>query len=74
MQDDYKNAWGVCWGSEGLDVRTVSPTRRAAIINWLVVVAGILVTSNHNDDQINAMWEAYCGDAIVIPVRCYAQA
>jgi hypothetical protein len=71
-RDDYRDAWGVI-DDEGLKVRTVSDTRRAAIINWLVTEAGVLITSFHSDDQINAIWDAKCGDALVRPVRIYVQ-
>lgn len=38
-------------------VETVSPTRRAALVNWLVV-EGFVVSSNATNDDIEAVWEA----------------
>jgi hypothetical protein len=38
-----------------IDVRTVSPTRRAAIVNWLVT-HGKLVFAKDSDEKIETMW------------------
>lgn len=72
MHDDYKDAWGVVT-NDGLVVRTVSDTRRAAITNWLVTNAGVMITNRHTDDHINALWDMHSGDALVRPIRCYVQ-
>lgn len=37
-------------------VRTVSPTRRAAIVNWLYTYGGRTVLDRHSDKEIDAMW------------------
>ncbi len=50
------NAYGVV-GDKGLEIATVSPTRRAAIVNWLVT-HGDFVSQGHTDNQIEARWEA----------------
>lgn len=50
----------------GIDVRTVSDTRRAAIVNWLVAEAGCMMISNaYSDDQIEKLWAYYRGRACV---------
>lgn len=69
---DFKEAWGVV-DDDGLNVRTVSDTRRAAIINWLVTNAGVMIMDTHTDEHINALWDANCGEAMVRPIRCYVQ-
>ena len=70
--DDYKEGFGVV-DVDGLDMRTVSPTRRAAIVNWLVVSANRVVSIYTSDQQIDALWDAHRGDAMVVPVRVYVQ-
>ncbi len=39
-------------------VETVSPTRRAAIVNWLVVYAKKWVSNATTDAEIEDMWSA----------------
>lgn len=69
---DYKEGWGVV-DHDGLNVKTVSETRRAAIVNWLVVSARRKVLDRHSDQEIDAIWDACRGEAIVRPVRMYVQ-
>ena len=71
-QNDYREGWGVV-GADGLDVRTVSDTRRAAIVNWLVTSGKHLCRGATTDEQIENLWEHFCGDALVRPVRIYVQ-
>jgi len=40
-----------------INVSTVSATERAAKVNWLVVVGGIVVTDSARDDQIERAWQ-----------------
>lgn len=40
-----------------INVRTVSPTRRAATINWLCVEAHHLVYGHFSDALIEQMWQ-----------------
>lgn len=47
----------------GIDVRSVSPTRRAAIVNWLVTRKGLFVTTSWDDDRIDKAWDALRGEA-----------
>lgn len=70
--NDFKEGWGVV-DDEGLKVRTVSDSRRAAVVNWLVTEAGCMIYDSFSDEQINVMWEAKCGDAMVLPVRIYVK-
>lgn len=60
-------AWAVI-DHDGIKVRTISDTRRAAIINWLVTDAHQFVSSSHEDDHINALWDSEKGEASVAPV------
>lgn len=50
-----------------IDVSTVSPTRRAAIVNWLVTRAGRFISTSTTDEQIEAYWADREG-VDVIPV------
>lgn len=40
-----------------ISARTVSPSRRAAIVNYLVVHARLLITSRTTDTEIDWMWQ-----------------
>lgn len=70
--NDYKEGFGIV-EFDGLDMRTVSPTRRATIINWLVVQANQMISSRHTDEQIESLWDEHRGEAMVRPVRVYVQ-
>jgi hypothetical protein len=48
--------WAVIADGE-INVKTVSPTRRAAIVNWLTVDLGFLIHNHHTDEQIESAWE-----------------
>lgn len=39
-----------------IDIRTVSGTRRAAIVNWLVAQAGVMVFAYWTDERIEDAW------------------
>jgi len=66
-------AWAVV-DHDGINIRSISVTRRAAIINWLVTDARQFISSSHDDDHINALWDAEKGEATVSPVCIsYAQ-
>lgn len=71
-RNDYKEGFGVV-DHDGLKMRTVSDTRQAAIVNWLVTEANTVVRSYHGEEEINAMWDAKRGEAMVMPVRVYVQ-
>lgn len=44
--------WAVIDGSGNVLVRTVSDTRRAAIVNWLVTVLRIMIMNSESDEDI----------------------
>lgn len=49
--------WAVINPATGsLDVATVSPTRRSAIINWLVRERRIMIYQHDSDEKIEALW------------------
>lgn len=50
--------WAIRLSDGKIDVRTVSPTRRAAIVNWLCV-HGMTPTIHATDADIEATWLAY---------------
>ncbi|HXA85768.1 MAG TPA: hypothetical protein VNZ47_11870 [Candidatus Dormibacteraeota bacterium] len=59
--------WAVM-NPEGIDMRTVSDTRRAAIVNWLVAGCGIFITRFHTDSEIERLWREHCGASEATPV------
>ncbi len=52
-----------------IDVRTVSPTRRAAIVNWLVINAQVMVCKHTPDREIEILYNKYGGSTVVVPVE-----
>ncbi len=64
----HAEGWAVV-DDKGINVRTVSESRRAAIINWLVVEAQLHILNAHTDEQVDAMWNAHRGSATVKQVR-----
>lgn len=57
---------------EGIDMRSVSDTRRAAIVNWLVAAKNVMVFTYDADAMIEQMWEREKGAAQVVPVSVQA--
>lgn len=55
---EFKNAWAVI-DKNGINVRSVSPERRTAIVNWLVVAAGCHILNKHTDEHIESLWSAH---------------
>lgn len=56
----------------GILIRTVSDTRRAAIVNWLVTERRVMVFANYTDDLIERLWWEHKREAdevVVIEVR-----
>lgn len=70
-QNDYVEGFGVV-DDTGLKINTISATRRAAIVNWLCTEAGVMPLKTSSDAAIEQMWTREAGDAMVVPVRCYA--
>lgn len=62
------HGWGVVVDG-AIKIRTVSDTRRAAIINWLLTDGGLLVVHGARDDAIEAVWDAHRGNATVVEVE-----
>ena len=63
--------WGVL-GDDGIDMRTVSDTRRAAIVNWLCATGACLVHRGTTDERIEQIWQQSRGTAEAVPVRVQA--
>jgi methyl coenzyme M reductase beta subunit len=55
-----------------IDIRSVSPTRRAAIVNWLVTAKRLVATHNTTDEQIERAWQAHKGGAEAVIVTIIA--
>lgn len=51
-----------------INIKTVSDTRRAAIVNWLVVEGDILVFATMSDFTIEELWAESRGTAICTTV------
>lgn len=60
--------WAVVAMNGDIYIKTVSDTRRAAIINWLGTEKRVMVANYHTDDDIEQMWRAYGQYAEVEPV------
>ena len=65
--------WAVI-DEDGINIKTVSDTRRAAIVNWLCVKWGLLATTLTTDAAIERAWKARSGDgeAKALEVSVYA--
>ena len=50
---------------EKIDIRTVSLTRQAAIINWLVTKKKIMIYNSDTIDDIEIYWDRHHGNAKV---------
>jgi hypothetical protein len=51
------SGWAVVRNNK-INVRTVSPSRQAAIVNWLCVECGMLLTDLATEYQIDQEWES----------------
>ena len=51
-----------------IDLKTVSPTRRAAIVNWLVVNMLCPIYTTTTDAQVEQMWSDLASGAFVADV------
>lgn len=52
----------------GINIRTVSPTRIAAMVNWLLVEARVLILRGSPDAEVERLWEKYRDGAELVPV------
>lgn len=55
--------------NDKIDMRTVSETRRAAIVNWIVVEGGRMVFNATTDEEIEQMWGELHGTSQVAAVE-----
>jgi hypothetical protein len=56
-----ETAWA-CFNEHGqVLVRTISDTRRAAIVNWIVTERSIFIGANYTDEQIERSWQCLKG-------------
>lgn len=62
--DEKTEAYAVI-ADEKIDVCTVSDTRRAALVNWIVVNCGIPLFNWTTDEEIEQIWKERCGNAFV---------
>lgn len=57
--------WAVIDPAKGILVRTVSPTRTDALINWLVTEGHMLISQSDHETVIEALWKASRNDCRV---------
>lgn len=62
--------WAVIEG-DAIKVRTVSDTRRAAIVNWLLTERRKLIVEGTSDGTIEHYWTENCGDARAVQVAIF---
>lgn len=62
--------WAVKDKNGRIDLRTVSPTRRGAMVNWLTLEAGMKILNSHGDALIGWWWgeEAPSQRAVLVGV------
>lgn len=60
--------WAVINFNGEIYVRTISDTRRAAIINYLVAERKQMVANYHTDENVEQMWKAFGQYVNVKPV------
>lgn len=63
-----QKGWAVVNVVGEIDMRTVSPTRRAAIVNWLFTYAEMYICVSDTDDDINQIWVERRGEFDVVRV------
>ena len=51
-----EKGWAVIDAAGKIFVKTVSDTRRAAIINYLMVEKQVSITALHTDEDIESLW------------------
>lgn len=69
MTNDEISARGFAIVIDGkIDMRTVFPHARGAVVNWLVT-DGVLIIKGMSDEDIFALWDQSRGDAMVQPVK-----
>lgn len=51
------NATGWAVRTDQILVRTVGPTRRSALVNWLWAYANVRVMNYHDNDDIEGFWK-----------------
>lgn len=62
-----KEAWAVI-DSDGINIRSVSPTRTAAIVNWLYTETMVAPKMSWTDDEIELTWQEHKGNAVAARV------
>lgn len=43
----------------GILVKTVSPTRRAAIVNWLITECGVMVSNSFTEGEVERLFSTH---------------
>jgi hypothetical protein len=58
MTDGRGYGWAIV-DESGIRIATVGPTRRSAIVNWLVTEFSFMIRPHHSDHAIEGMWREY---------------
>lgn len=66
------HGWAVYDSQNGVLIRTVSDTRRSAIVNWLCTEGNFLPTMTMSDGLIEDEWQARRGAAVAIQIAVKA--
>lgn len=64
--------WAVRSSAGAIKVETVSPTRRGAIVNYLVAEKQVMVFNSSTDEDIELMWKHYGAYCDCVTVRISA--
>lgn len=69
---NYEQTEGFAVVFEGkTQIATVSDSKRAAMINWLVVHSQIMILNSHTDQDISRLWVLNSGPAEVVNVMVH---
>lgn len=52
-----------------INVRSVSPTRRAAMVNFLLTDRATMILNSMADPEIETIWDAKHRGAVIVPVK-----
>lgn len=68
---DFVTGWAVR-DARGVRIKTVSDTRRASIVNWLVTERRVPICLDMTDDAIERQWELWRGESELVEVKVAA--
>jgi hypothetical protein len=63
--------WAIALDGQ-INIRTVSDTPRAAVVNWLVTEANQPIWASMTDDDIQHIWDKLRGSCVIVKVLVMA--